>query len=452
MPDFLITSFGATADGRTRATAAIQQAIDMAGAAGGGRVVVPAGTYLCGSIQLRSDVELHLDAGARLLASGDYDDYAPAHRSDEISFGRVVEDELPRRAFITAFEAHRCAITGPGTIDGNGRAFVESDTGTIYVMRGPRAYLERPFTVFLIGCEGVRLDGFRLLDSAFWAIRLSGCHGALVHGLTLHTDLKTPNADGIDIDCCRDVRISACDISSGDDCISLKTCLATRHYGPVENVVISNCTFVSTSGAITLGTESMEPIRDVVVTGCTVRRSHRGFAVRPRQPAVIENVIFSDCVVETRLFDAKWWGHGEPLHVTAGAWTKAVGPGSVRNIVFRNILCRSEAGVVVWGEKPGLIEGVRFEDVRVELGKTSRWPHRVDLRPNEGNRMEVWPVSAFDVRHAADVQIRNCSVAWSETAGDGYAHAVHSVDAPGLSVEGLRGAAFRPEIEAVRRA
>lgn len=265
-----ILEFGAIGDGQFNNSQAIQAAIDAVATAGGGRVSVPAGVFRSGSFQLRAKVELHLELGAVLMASENYSDYLSEHSVPVATRGSVVEEVLPTRAFIVGYQAHGAAITGLGTICGNADGFIEQRGQYIHTMRGPvggkSQYLERPFTIFLIECDDVDLRDFTLTDPAFWAIRLTGCDGAGILGIRIRTDLMVPNADGIDIDRCDNVRISGCELVTADDCISLKTCTATSQYGGIKNVIIENCIMTSTSGAITLGTESCADIEQVVLS------------------------------------------------------------------------------------------------------------------------------------------------------------------------------------------
>ena len=233
-----VLTYGAVGDGQTNDAHAIQAAIDACHAAGGGTVLPAGRTYLSGSLELRGQTEFRVERGATLLASPNYADYRPEHFSDIISGGLIDTDsELSRRAWLTAFEAHDLSITGGGVIDGHGRAFILADLGGICQMRGPQGeeqYQARPYSLNLIGCQRLDMGGLTIRDGAYWTLRLMGCQDVTISHLRLHNDLRIPNNDGIDLDRCKRVRISDCDIVAGDDAICLKACRSTAATGPAR--------------------------------------------------------------------------------------------------------------------------------------------------------------------------------------------------------------------------
>ncbi len=434
-----IDAYGAVGNGHTNDAAAIQAAIDAAAAAGGGTVIVPAGrTYLSGSLTLKSNVELHIERGATLQASGDWADITERHTVSALSSGVVHDETELTGAFLTAYNAHNIAVTGAGTIDGAGRHYILEDLGEIY-----RMPVNRPFTLFFIGCSDVTLTDTLYQDGALWMVRLTGCDSVNIRGLRIRGDMKLPNADGIDLDRCRDVRISDCDIRCPDDAISLKTCEEFPDHGPCENITVTNCVLETRSSALVIGVDALAPIRNVVFSNCVIRNSHRGLSLNLGQDALYENILFHNITVETRVFDEAWWGRGEAIYISAYPWQERIG--QVRNVRFSNILARGESGVHVSGVAPGHISGIVFENVRVELDKWGDTPGGFfDRRPYSGSPDVLeHPISAFYIENAADVTLRNCEAAWGDNLPSYAAHALHTVNSD-VRVEGFRGDAARP--------
>lgn len=450
--DIAIDQRGAVGDSTTLNSAVIQSAIDEVSAAGGGRVTIPTGTYLSGSLQLKAGVNLHLAEGAVLLASSDYGDYSKEHAIPAITHGSVDEYVLPQRAFISAFQAHGSSITGTGTIHGNADNFIAERGQYIHSMRGPvggkSQYLERPFTIFIIESDGLKLEDFTIKDPAFWALRITGCDHSSIERIKILTDLMVPNADGIDIDRCSHVLIKDCTLITADDCISLKSCAGTSQYGDVSYITIQNCYMKTTSGAITLGTESVGNINNVLVEDCTIEDSHRGFAVRAREGGTISECIFRNSTVKTRAFSPMWWGHGEALHVTAFSWNDPghIGDGNperglegyVKNIAFEDLTIDTEAGILNWGARPELIKNVSYNRVKALIGQRSKWDHRIDLRPNDIQNFVERPHCAIEAVNCTDVIFNDCEIIWEKRSREKYGELVHSDSAPGLEFAGVK--------------
>lgn len=435
--NIVITGIGAKNDGIFNNASIINEAISACHTAGGGRVIIPnGGVFLSGSILLKENVELYLETGATLRASSDYADYTPEHNIKTLTDGTVDEFVLPQRAFISAYKAHNARICGHGTIDGHADGFIAERGRYIHKMRGPVGgkdqYLERPFTIFMIECENLTIQDVLIKDPAFWALRTTGCNQLLIDGIRILTDLMVPNADGVDIDRCQNVRIVNCEFITADDCISLKSCSQTAQYGDVANVVISNCIMTSTSGAITLGTESVGDIKNVLVNNCIVKDSHRGFAVRAREGGTISNVRFSNSLVHTRTFSDMWWGHGEALHVTAFSWDSGHTDGNiertyegfVRDITFENITCHTEAGILNYAAHPELIKGVTYRNIEVHMKRESKWDSRIDLRPNGIEQVLHRKHNAFEIFNVTNVKLDNCTVIWDESTRLHYGEAL----------------------------
>jgi hypothetical protein len=429
MPTCNVLEFGAVGDGKTNDAAAIQKAIDACEAGGGGKLVFPAGkTFLCGVIVLKSNIELHLERGATLLASPKPADF---HTYPKWKFGE---------AFITADGAENIAITGGGTIDGNGRAYVAEDLGYIYVMKGGR-----PFTFYLVSCSNVSMHDVTVKDGAHWTVRFSGCRDVVVDSIRIFNDLKLPNSDAIDFDHCQNVRVANCHIEAGDDCICLKARPEHAGLGPCENITVTGCTLVSTSAALCIGCEACEPIRNVVFDSCVIHSSHRGLTIHLSHACDVDNVIFSNMIVETRIFHDKWWGRGEPIYIVALPWTAQDKIGRIRNVRIMNVIARGENGVVVEGFAGDRIENLLLENVRIELNKTSKHAGgRQDFRPCPGVEMPERPTSGFMIHGASNVTLRHCEVAWGANRPEYYRHAVWAREVDQLKLEDVIGEAAHP--------
>jgi polygalacturonase len=436
---FDVRDYGATGSGIAQDTAAIQRAIDACAAHGGGQVVIPAGsTFTIGTIVLKSHVDLHLERGALLRGSPHHGDFT------RFALPPVQFDPGPpprMGVIVYADTAEDIAITGPGRIDGNDMAYVTQVGPYIYTCTELR-----PFAVVLRECTHVLLRDFSLTNSAFWTLRLIGCDDANIDAVRIDGDLRMPNNDGIDIDWSSNVRIHGCTISTGDDCISLKTApLSEGVSRPCENVVISGCTLRSRSSGVVVGCDVSGPVRDVVVSDCVITDSHRGVSVRLSLGGSIERVLFSNLVIETRIFDPKWWGRGEPIQVMALPWNGRTTLGVIRDVRFTNLDCTGENGAVIYADEPGHIEGIAFDHVSVHVVRPAAFPGgQQDLRPRDGEGLPTIPTSGFLLRHAAGVTFRDCSVTWGPNPPDYFHYALDAGACPGLDPAGLSGTAAHP--------
>jgi polygalacturonase len=278
-----VRAFGALGDGKTKDTAAFQRALDACAAAGGGEVLVPAGNYIIGSIELKSNTTLRLEKGANLNGSPDLDDYPIIKARWE---GRWVD---AHRALVSARDAKNIAIVGPGKI-------------AAHPDLGGRKMPRRPCVIEPIGCTDVLLQDFSVEHKHMWAVHPTLCENLAAKNLTIRT--TETNGDGIDIDSCRHVRIENCDIESGDDCIAVKSGRGMegfRQAKPSEDIFISNCTLTGLMYAcIGIGSESSGGIRDIRVERCKLVSSAK-FAIhiksRTDRGAYIDGLAFKDLEV-----------------------------------------------------------------------------------------------------------------------------------------------------------
>lgn len=435
-----VTAYGPFRGEVAADTAVIQRAIDACAAAGGGSVVVPGGTHVTiGSIQLRPHVDLHLERGAVLRASGRHEDFTITNPYPVTTRPGEVAPQMG--VMIYANEAEDVAISGAGTIDGNSPAYVAEHGVEI-----DRAKQFRPYTIVFRASRHVTLRDVTIRNGAFWTVRTLGCDDVLIADIRIDNSLLMPNNDGLDIDWSSNVRIRGCHIVSGDDCIALKT--APESMGitqPCENIVITGCTLKSKSSAIVMGSDVVGTIRNVVVSDCAIRDSHRGVSVRLNLSGRMERIQFSDLTIETRLYDPAWWGRGTPIDVVVTPWNDVTKPGTVADIRFSNIQAHGENGIVVYGYRPGLIENVSFDRVAVHIDKTTDYAGgRQDFRPAPANEFPAMPTSGFLLRNATGVSLRDCRVTWGEHRPEYYRHAIDAEAVTGLAIRDFVGESADP--------
>ena len=427
--NFYPENYGAVGDGTHNDTFALQACMDACHKNGGGRIILQGGkTYRSGTLVLRSFTELHLEMGATLKASDCLEDFnlfqEKAARPADISvpsYADCTYSGQPTLFFLYAKDSEYISITGSGRIDGNEEIFY----GNITHWHIDGSFYPRVPLLFLEHVTHLTIREVTLQRSAFWTTHLVGCNDVLIDGIRILNNLKLANCDGIDPDHCQNVRICNCHLETADDGIVFKNTAGAMQYGPCENITVSNCTIISTSAAIKFGTESEAPFRNIIVRGCTISHSNRGISLMLRDQGCMENLLFSDLTIETRAFAKPfWWGEAEPIALTAVKRREDTRLGCIRNVTFRNILCRGENGIMLYGEDSRCIQGISFDHVSLELLETTDHPKDCrDLRPcaREEQLLPGSPAILF-ARGARDVIFNHLQAAISE----GYAPKVLS--------------------------
>ena len=320
---------GAKADGKTLNTTLINHTVDRLSQAGGGTLFFPAGTYLTGAIRLKSNITLELEAGATLLFSDNFDDYLP--------FMEVRHEGVMMKSFsplISAMDAENITIKGEGTLDGQGKAWWteffriyvdlekngmrelnkyqplwarENDVEALYAETNEdwhgtlkRRFFRPPF-IQPVRCRRVRIEGVKIINSPFWTVNPEFCDNVVVTGVTIH-NVPSPNTDGINPESCRNVHISDCHISVGDDCITLKSgrdAQARRLGVPCENITITNCTMLSGHGGVVIGSEMSGSVRKVTISNCVFDGTDRGIRIKSTRGrgGVVEDIRVSNIIM-----------------------------------------------------------------------------------------------------------------------------------------------------------
>ena len=452
MITYNITDFGAVGDGKTDDAPAIQKAIDNCSENGGGTVLIPPGkNFLAGPFNLKSHVDFHVSASATVLANPDELVYIQSAFKENYGEGSI---------WIGGKDAQNVTISGQGTIDGNGPAFMGPEEKAAFVLKDFEVFDRRPHLFTPINFRNLIIKDVTFKDSAYWCLHLVGCNDVTIHGIKLLNNLKIRNSDGIDPDHSRNVRISDCYIESGDDCICLKTRREYEEYGPTENITVTNCILKSTSCSVKLGSENMDAIRNVVISNCIIRNSNRAIGIQNRDEGVVENVIFDNILIEGRLFDNVWWGKAEPIYVTAykrqpgnvrdANWRFAKGQttgkvGKVQNILFSNITANSENGVFIGGES-GKIEKIKLRNVQLTIDKKTPFEGGVyDLRPSDTVGLLKTNIAGIYLENAKNIVLQDCEVNWGDNKPAYFGNALFASEIENLTIDHFTGEAAFPE-------
>lgn len=383
-----ILDFQAVADGTTLCTEAIQKAIDHCADTGGGVVTVPEGLYLTNTVFLRNHVNLHIQRGAVLLGS-----------TDPKAFTQAV---------VYAEGIQNAAITGQGTIDGQGFK-------KYYPTSGPRHN-----NIRLHQCKNITVQDVTLINSSNWVFRILQCDGVIVRGVRIYS-FTNENNDGIDIDG-KNITISDCIIDCDDDAVCLKS--DDSEY-LVENVSISNCVIASNCNAIKFGTASHCGFKNITISNCVVRRPsesvHRKWSERI-QGVTSDDTVISGIALEVvdggfmdqiAISNISMTGVQTPLFIRLG---NRRGRGTLKNVVISNIMATNESLITssITGIPGSYVENVKVSDIILQYKGTGTIKEAIEPVPEkEGsypeNRMFGYSLPAYGlyVRHVRELTVEN---------------------------------------------
>ncbi len=363
-----ILDYGAVADGVTVCSQSIQAAIDACHASGGGRVVVPVGIFVTGTIWLKSNVELHLEHGAVLKASGDLADY-----NDEDAYEQNFSyrsEEWCGKHLVMIHECENVAITGSGTIDGSGEAYfdyVNLNKVTDYIWTDGLALSKdkvdlRPGQLLcFVESNHVSVRDVHIVNATSWCCFFHGCDYVSVRGIEVRNPSTAANTDGIDLDCCRFVTVSDCIIDTGDDAVAIR-CNGEplKHHDAVcEHITIANCVFCSASSSFRIGI-GHGAVRHVRVSNIVIRRAGVGLhfmsTIHGCHHSDIEDVNFSGISGVNVNY---------PIDVSGER-------ASVKNVTLENIRMQCAAASYLQATGECSISGVTLRNVELEVGEEPR--------------------------------------------------------------------------------
>ena len=411
-----VRDFGAVGNGIVKDTAAIQRAINA-----GGLVHFPPGTYLTGTLYLKSHGGLFLEPGATLLGSPDPADY---NADDFCPQNRVPRSENASGAhLIVALEQENIMICGGGCIDGNRKAFYGADeppyTGKYQLGSAWNESLDgvwRPGQmIYICECRNVRLENVQLYNSSYWTCFLHGCEDVFANGLRIVNDQRTANGDGLDVDCCRRVVISNCIIDTGDDCITFRgNCDPLKNPQPCEYATVTNCVLHSRTMAFRFGVGN-GIVRNINVSNIVFNNCrdavgfNSNYGTDPTRGVQIENISFENLQMDVdRMFFISSQVRGATLEPAAK---------EIRNVSFRNIRGTFKLPSVICGCAETGIDNITFFDMKMSCNGTQKIHSSDPVGPYSLWSKEV-PDCAIYVAHARNVRFEKCSVDWGDFASE----------------------------------
>ncbi len=360
MNTYNIADFGAVADGKSINTKAIQKAIDTCYQAGGGRVLCGSGYYRTGTLTLKSNVNLHLEAGCKIVGSESLSDYEDLSAKGFIA---KATPEKSRNCLIKAVESENISITGLGEINGSGEAFYEHASISPYG-KFEKPPTPRPRIVMFYRCRNILFQDTSFVNSPCWTFWLMQCEDVNVHRIKIRGDRRLRNVDGIDIDACRNVTVSDSIIDTEDDCIILRS-MQNMYDTPAvcENITVNNCVLKSQCQGIRIGCPNDAVIQNSTFSNLVITNSTNGIIIQ--NPKVylregssgsldVHDIMFSNITIGCKQFPV--W-----IYIEDGIKLKRLS-----DLSFSNMRIKSGGPFIVQGSKETAIRKVNFSNVDIE--------------------------------------------------------------------------------------
>jgi hypothetical protein len=409
--DVDVTKFGAVGDSTTLNSAAIQRAVDACSSSGGGNVIFPPGKYLTGTIELKNNVTLLLQKQAVILGSTDVNDY---RNLDPFKDGLGIDVGW---ALIVAVDAKNVGIKGEGMIDGRGS---QLKTRQILTDTRPESqrWGRRPFLLRIVRCNGVKVKGITLQYAAAWTSHYFQSTNVEIENVKIFSRGVAHN-DGIDIDGCQKVRISKCDIVSGDDALCFKT---TSSKMACRDIDVSDMRLKSGQGAIKMGTESMAGFENIKIRKCYIYETNNGgIKLLSVDGAHLRNIEISD-ITMVQIKTPILIRLGARLSVFRKGNDTQQTIGSLEHVIIRNVTAQSAdstqlkpaSGVLITGIPGHDVSDITLENIQIELpgGGTSKdarqqVPEAVDQYPEVKTFGPFVPAYGIWARHVKNLNLVN---------------------------------------------
>ncbi|HET9571672.1 MAG TPA: glycosyl hydrolase family 28 protein [Bacteroidales bacterium] len=411
--DVDITNYGAVGDGTTLNSTAIQRAIDDCYTNGGGKVIIPAGQFLSGTIELKDNVTLHLMKGAVLLGSVDLKDY---RNLDPFTEGLGIDVGW---AFLVAVDAKNVCIEGEGRIDGQGSALKAKHILTDNRSESKR-WGARPFLLRIVRCNGVKVKDVTLNYSGAWTSHYFQSRNIQIENVKI-VSVGVAHNDGIGIDGCQDVVIRNCDVTSGDDALVFKTTSSTMGC---KNIVVSGLRLKSNQAGIKMGTESMAPFENIKISDCYIYDTKNGgIKLLTVDGAHLRNIEVSNIKMDN-VRTPMLFRLGSRLSVFRKDKDTQQPTGTFDHVIVKNVQANASAnaqlkppsGILITGVPGHYINDLTLENIQINLvgggvASDARHdvPEAIDKYPEVSTFGPLIPAYGLWARHVSGLKLKNIS-------------------------------------------
>jgi hypothetical protein len=415
-------AYGACGDGKTKDKKAIQRAIDDCSERGGGMVYLSPGTYVTGTIMLKSNVNLHLSAGATLLGSSDPADYsAPPEMQRAITWAVL-------RHLIIGFGQSNIALTGMGTIDGSNARFLAKSSHPVKTedewKASSSSNTERIVRISpmiqIAQCNDVLVEGLTLQNAVGWTLRPIGCNHVIIRGVKVRNASDTQNTDGIDPTSCENVMITDCDVDTGDDALCIKSDNPFGANRVCRNITVTNCILSSACNGFKIGAEGYFAIENITFSNSVIyskasrrydERTISAINIEMADGGSLEGVTVSNILVRNARIPIYIRLQNKPSHkeTPMTAWLRSVMISNVE--AFGAIITSSITGIP---EHP--LEDITLRNIRIQTDEPGQaaWAHNVVPENEhgypEGTLMGRFPSFGLYCRHVNGLSLSDVDV------------------------------------------
>jgi len=427
---FNVKDYGATGKKSQNAQVSIQKTINACAAKGGGIVYLPPGEYTSGTIHLKSNIRFRIEAGATLYSI-----------KDSTSFDKPT--------LIYGEGLHNISIEGRGTI--NGQAAYEWKMNFIQdflihanleaeqavgkpLMRSFPKNDQYGHLIFLLNCKDIRIEGISLINSPSWTLYPVHCQQLVIDGINIYTDTKYAVwADGIDPDGCQHVRISNCNIETGDDALVF---YSMDWYGPAQpddDITVTNCRLTSASCGIKFCDCNKKALRHITIDNCVIEGANRGIGFMDYYGGEVSDIILSNLVVNCVRFDWFWWGDGDPLYFDVRKQSEVnkdakpkddSAAGRIKRVLITNVIATGKGSSICHGHPESWMEDITLDNVKLYISH--------DPLADYDNS-----IYALKFQYVKNLSLKNVDIYWGTPGSAKWTSALGLEDIDGLTLDAI---------------